>query len=759
MKRCLTTLVFALALLPVAAQEDDNRFEQILIQRQDDDQQFWAQEVLAQQYEQTFVKLWDQQRESDLWLDAPRAFEFNHIEIADPGHWESGIEAISTALLDANSRVVSRRKFLTLLSEFYQQGYRVVQTEWHHATFTAGQADQWHSTFNIVIDLENIITSQRLHITGPIRVSWSDRHADDGRHIPDIISTTGLTIQRRTGKPMMQRIDLTRFAYRTGFDDLIAHDLDGDGLSELIALATNQVLWNKNNGKFNQKKLFRYPIGVVMEAIFADFSGDGKIDCLVAGANIVGRQKPTRFTLFLFESDGSGKFDQPARALLDRSITFTTPSGFAVGDIDQDGDLDLFIPQYKPPYAGGQFPTPYFNANDGYPGYLLLNQGDGRMVDATEKAGLTAKRFRRAYRSSFLDLDEDGDLDLLVVSDFAGLDIYRNDGQGRFEDITTAAVDVPGNFGMSHTFGDYNTDGRLDLYVTGMASTTARRLERMGLQRKDMPIHSQVRTQIAYGNRIYLGSAIKRTGLFSQPEWKDSVARAGWSWGAVTADLNNDAAPDLYVANGNKSGQTAKDYCTRFWCHDIYSGGKERDKALWQVYLNEAKTYITGGGSWNGFEHNRMYMNLNGNNFTDVAFLMNAALEEDCRAVIADDFNADGKPDLAIMSQTLNQYRQSNDLHILINQSETNNHWIGVRLGSAPGVSPMGARVTIGYFNGIQTGVYVAGDSFSAQQAPVKHFGLGGNASVDYLQITWPNGKVQRIDHPAVDQYHQVDPN
>mgnify|MGYP003336824970 CR=1 FL=1 len=73
--------------------------------------------------------------------------------------------------------------------------------------------------------------------------------------------------------------------------------------------------------------------------------------------------------------------------------------------------------QYKLPYVAGQMPTPYYDANDGFPGYLLRNDGHGNFTDATAASGLASKRFRRSYSASFVDLDEDGDVDLVVVSD------------------------------------------------------------------------------------------------------------------------------------------------------------------------------------------------------------------------------------------------------------------------------------------------------------------------------------------------------
>ena len=123
------------------------------------------------------------------------------------------------------------------------------------------------------------------------------------------------------------------------------------------------------------------------------------------------------------------------------------------------------------------------------------------------------------------DKDNDGDPDLVVVSDFYGVDVHLNDGKGHFRDITAGAIDNPRLFGMSHVFADFNADGRCDLYVTGMASTTARRLEAMGAAPAEFPEHNRMRMEMAYGNRIYLGQG---GGRFRQPDWGASLAMRGW---------------------------------------------------------------------------------------------------------------------------------------------------------------------------------------------------------------------------------------
>ena len=107
-------------------------------------------------------------------------------------------------------------------------------------------------------------------------------------------------------------------------------------------------------------------------------------------------------------------------------------------------------------------PTPYYDANDGYPDTLLLNNGTGQFTDGTKAAGLLAKQNRRTYSASFADLDGDHDLDLLTVCDFSGIDLYRNDGRGTYTDVTDQWVKQRHGFGMSHAVNDFDGDGAAD---------------------------------------------------------------------------------------------------------------------------------------------------------------------------------------------------------------------------------------------------------------------------------------------------------
>jgi hypothetical protein len=251
------------------------------------------------------------------------------------------------------------------------------------------------------------------------------------------------------------------------------------------------------------------------------------------------------------------------------------------GDIDHDGDLDLFVAQYRPPYENGSMPTPYYDANDGLPAFLFLNDGHGNFIDRTSAAGLSKKRFRRSYSGSFVDLDGDGNLDLVVISDFAGLDVYRNDGTGHFLDMNRIWAPESHAFGMAHTISDFNSDGKVDLLMVGMTSPTVNRLEHLNLWRGGVQEDKSLRSRMVVGNRLYLGTS---DGL-SQPGFGASIERSGWSWGCNSFDVDNDGFPDVYVANGFGSRNSVREFEPEFWLHDVFIGSSPDNAASGRIKL------------------------------------------------------------------------------------------------------------------------------------------------------------------------------
>ena len=161
--------------------------------------------------------------------------------------------------------------------------------------------------------------------------------------------------------------------------------------------------------------------------------------------------------------------------------------------------------------------------------------------------------------------------------------------------------------------------------------------------------------------------------------------------------------------------------------------------------------------SWNGFEHNVLFMNEGGNRFVNIAHLVGVAFEFDSRNVVSDDFDGDGKMDLLVMEKRL--AGKGRYVHVLRNNWPTKHNWIGVTLTeSRPGFSPIGAEVRVRTGRGVQVARVVTGDSIHSQHANAKHFGLGGLEKVEAVEVTWPNGQTTRLDTPVVNRWHPVLP-
>src|SRR6185503_11504026 len=260
---------------------------------------------------------------------------------------------------------------------------------------------------------------------------------------------------------------------------LVLYDLNRDGFSEVILPAMNMIVRNRGNGSFEKEDLFPTPLANVASAYVGDFTGDSEPDLIIA---------PLLEMPLLFAGK-NGAFDPQSTPIHIEKRPAPYPGSIntiTAGDIDLDGDLDLFFGQYKNPNMDGDMPPkPYYDARDNQPAYLLQNDGRGDFTDIALDAGLGAKGGRRTISASLVDLDGDRDLDLLTVNDFAGVDVYSNDGLGKFTDVTATALDQPAAFGRSHALADFNQDGRLDLFVTGVSSDTARRLSKMGVSVDD----------------------------------------------------------------------------------------------------------------------------------------------------------------------------------------------------------------------------------------------------------------------------------
>ena len=340
-------------------------------------------------------------------------------------------------------------------------------------------------------------------------------------------------------------------------------DIDSDGLDDLYVMArwgANMLLRNRGDGTFDE---IAAEIGLAIEdhtaaAIFADFDNDGDPDA------VLGRTLAP--SLYLVNEDGHfvDRSDTLADAPLPRLV-----SSLSAADYDGDGLLDLYVSTYGAglilPAGGGrlEFTEGYLSPADqatltelinradahmianryGPPNVLLRNAGGGRFEVATESSELRV--FRNTLQSTWADYDGDGDPDIYVANDFGPNNLFRNDGAGRFTDVTAETRTADQGFGMGASWGDYDNDGRQDLYVSNMYSKAGRRIL------AQVPGLDARFPQMARGNSLFRNAAAER---FEQTSGLEPpallVEKAGWSWGGQFADFDNDGFLDLHALSG-----------------------------------------------------------------------------------------------------------------------------------------------------------------------------------------------------------------
>jgi hypothetical protein len=736
----------------------------------------WADERLAQEHDLTFIDLWDQLRGSDDPLTTLRNFEFDRIILGAPAEPRTIEHDISVVQFAPGGPTLSAAQWRGLVDEWRAGGLRLVQTEWHHRAFyKAKDGKPARSVMNMVLHITDAKRGARIEIVGNLDIEWAKEKGKNDRWRPAVIDASKVTARMRIGPPGFADVmklgfenkepgKVPAFPVQKSIQPVLVHDLDRDGFPDIILPSLNSIHRFDGKSRYERSEIFPgVRTGNVAAAAILDLTGDGIVDLVLGGNDDwpkvyrgLPRDASKGAAAPYFESEGSkltGLPEPPAR-----------PMRFAAGDIDADGDLDLWLAQYKPPYDGGSMPTPFYDSNDGHPGYLLVNKGDGTFEDGTEAAGLAGKRFRRTFSTSFVDLDGDRDLDLITVNDFAGFDLWANDGKGRFTEVTKDWVEDNAGFGMSHAFGDFDLDGKLDAYVTGMTSTTVRRLNRLNAARKDRPEFVEMRTRMTFGNRMLINRSDKPgVGRFREPEYRSNVSHSGWTYGAVTFDVDNDRDVDLYVSNGFVSGTTAKDYCTHYWSHDIYTGDSEEDPVMLEHFSAKWDKEVANGarGSWNGFEHNHLFLNLGGGrDFVNAGWLFDVAFEADGRALVADDLDRDGRVDFIVVTKHFkpNGKEALDELLVYQNLIPSQGDWIGVTVPPVKGRSPLGATVRVETDKGTQIDVITLGESYKAQRSNTRHFGLGRGTRLKSISVEWPDGHRRELKEPAPNRYHVLAP-
>ncbi len=494
---------------------------------------------------------------------------------------------------------------------------------------------------------------------------------------------------------------------------------------------------------------------------FLDHDGDGDQDLLlVNSARWPGASGP-RPTMALYENDGSGRFvDATAGSGLDVSFY---GQGVAVGDVDGDGRSDVFLTALGP-------------------NRLLLNRG-GRFEDVTAAAGVAGEPERWSSSAGFFDYDGDGDLDLFVCNyvrwskeiDFAvdyrltGVGraygppkqyqgshsyLYRNDGSGRFRDVSAeagievanAATGQPMGKALAVTFVDVDGDGRLDIFVANdtvqnflfrnrgdgrfeeLGATSGIGFDNAGEATGAMGIDAA-----DFANDGTLGVGIgnfanEATSFYVQQrdQWQfvdvaaaegiGSPSRLKLSFGLFFFDYDLDGRLDLLQANGHLEDEI----------NQIQPSQHYRQPA--QLFWN------CGRGARSCFA------------MVPEDRLGDLALPIVGRGAAYADIDGDGDLDVVLT--------QTGDRPLLLrNDQQTGHHWLRVRLvGRAPNRDAIAARIELTAGGATQRRTVMPTRSYLSQVELPLTFGLGEADRVESLRVTWPDGSTQDVPVAEVDR-------
>ena len=486
-------------------------------------------------------------------------------------------------------------------------------------------------------------------------------------HFTDVTAEAGLVYQHGYVDPSFDEVA----DYAGG---VAAGDYDRDGFVDLYVargdIGPNLLFHNRGDGTFEERGA---AAGVALTGVrsagplFADLDGDGWLDLFVGG---IGTTMPR-----LFHNRGDGTFEDVTAAsglvLPPGRDTF----GATAGDYDGDGDLDLFLTHWS---------RTYFNVLDTSSYQLWQNQGDGTFVDVTFAAGIVPKDFMDRFDSftaNFVDIDGDGDQDLLVAADFGSSHVYRNDGDGTFTDVTDRAVITDGN-GMGAAIGDYDEDGDFDWFVTSIWDPN-------GISEGFWDTS---------GNRLYRN---RGDGTFEDATDAAGVRVGYWGWGATFQDFDDDGHLDLFHVNG--FGDAAIPQTAEF-------------------VADPARLFVGNGRGA----------------FIEQAATRGVADTGEGRGVVAFDFDRDGDLDLFVANN-------GGAPRLFRNDEPPGGGITLVLRGFTPNTEGIGAIVDVHAGTTTKRRLIRGGSNYASQDPAEAHVGLGDEASAAQTEIRWPGGAVTML--------------
>jgi hypothetical protein len=559
--------------------------------------------------------------------------------------------------------------------------------------------------------------------------SHQEKTAKPIANFVDIAKKAGLTMVNTFGG-----VATKKYIIETTGTGVAIFDADNDGWPDIFIVngtkldgekttgeaASNHLYHNNHNGTFTDitKEAGLVHTGWGQGVCVGDYDNDGWPDMYVTyyGKNV------------LYHNNGNGTFTDVSEKTGVAGTGKAWGTGCAFVDYDRDGHLDLMVANYvdfdlaKTPAPGERVSclwkgVPVMCGPQGLPtasNILYHNRGDGTFEDVTKKAQIDKTSGAYAFSVTTLDYDDDGWPDMYVACDSTASILYHNNHDGTFKDVAITAgaafnEDGHAQAGMGSTTGDYNGDGRLDIFKTNFSDDTATLYRNNGDGTFDdvtfaagLGLHTQ-----------YLG------------------------WGTMFFDFDNDGWPDLLLVNGH-------------------------------VYP-EVDTQHLGSN----FQEPRILYHNNGNGtFADISANAGAGITKasSSRGLAIGDLWNDGKLSAVVSNMNappsllVNEVRSPNNWvafrltgsYPQATAPVAAENPAAARQPTRSTRDAIGARIKVKVGGRTLVDEVRSGSSFISNNDMRVHFGLGAATKIDSVEVRWPSGLSETFSKISVDRVNEL---
>ena len=561
---------------------------------------------------------------------------------------------------------------------------------------------------------------------------------------------SGITFSNQIEENLNLNVLMYEYLYNGG--GVAIGDLNQDGLDDIYFSANvsgSQLYLNEGELKFKETTQASgvagrngpWKTGVV----FVDINGDGKLDIYQCYS---GNLLPEKRRNQLFVNQGNDEngipiFEEMAEQYGIASSSPSTSASFF--DFDLDGDLDLFLLNHNTQSIQNQDAklTKVLLKEKHEAGPQLFENKNGKFEEVTLKAGISSSSLSYGLGVAVSDINQDGYPDIYIGNDYDMPDyLYINQGDGTFKDEILERMGHVSHFSMGNDIADYNNDGLQDIFTLDMLPEGNERqklllapdnFERFQLN-VDRGFHHQYMRNMLQVNA--------GDGTFQEIGQLAGVSNTDWSWAPLFADFDNDGWKDLFVTNGYLRDYNNQDFLKYMDNYVRTAGGKLKRQDLLTMVKNMPSSNLT----------NYIFQNSADLTFQNQTVNWGINQAANSSGAAYSDLDNDGDLDLVI-----NNINHPAFVYKNLSSDQGNSNFLKVKLiGEKGNSNALGAKVVLYAGGQIQMLEQNPYRGYQSSVSPVLHFGLGQISHVDSLLISWPGGKLSKLNELSANETFEV---